>query len=72
MEMFEMFSIALDNGILAALFVGLLVYTLKDSKRREKKYQDIIDELAKDLKVVKEIHQDVTDIKNSMEKKKDK
>lgn len=32
------------NGIFAVLFVGLFVYVLKDTKQREKKYQEVIKE----------------------------
>ncbi|MBQ3047950.1 MAG: bacteriocin, partial [Clostridia bacterium] len=36
----EILELALTNGIWSALFVGLLIFQLKDSAKREKKYQD--------------------------------
>lgn len=60
----DILNIAISNGIFAALFVSLLVYELKDSNTREKKYQKTIDDLAKKLGVVEDIKQDVKDVKN--------
>ena len=36
----ELFNVALSNGIFATLFVVLFMYMLKDSSKREKKYQE--------------------------------
>ena len=48
----DVFNIAISNGIFACLFVALLSFTLKDSHKREIKYQDIINKLAtSELKV---------------------
>ena len=60
----DIFNIALSNGIFACLFVSLLIYVLKDSRKRESKYQHIIDSLSTKLKTVDDIKQDVTEIKN--------
>lgn len=68
----EVFSIALTNGIFACLFVALLVYELKDSRAREKKYQNTIDVLAIRLSSVEQIKQDVDDIKQVVVYKKGK
>lgn len=59
-------EVILSNGIFALLFVWLLFYQLKDSSRREKKYIEIIDKLAKELEVVDEIEEDVAEIKNKI------
>ena len=59
-------EVILSNGIFALLFVWLLFYQLKDSSRREKKYIEIIDKLAKELEVVEEIEEDVAEIKNKI------
>ena len=68
-------SMAVNNGIWAALFVGLMIYILKDSDKREKKYQLIIEKLAKNLEKVndiadmtKEVKKDVTEIKFKIRK----
>ena len=62
----DIFNIALSNGIFAALFVALLVYVLKDSRKRETKYQNIIDVLSTKLNTVDEIKEDVSDIKQCL------
>lgn len=58
----EIFAQALGNGLLAALFVALLIYVLRDTAKREKKYQQmeeenriIIARLTDGLKVVSEL-----------------
>ena len=62
----DIFNIALSNGIFACLFVALLVYVLKDSRKREAKYQNIIDVLSSKLNTVDEIKEDVCDIKECL------
>lgn len=62
----DVFNIAVTNGIFACLFVALLIYTLKDSRKRETKYQNIIDALSTKLNTVDEIKQDVSEIKNCL------
>ena len=42
----EIFKLAVSNGIFAVMFLGLLIYQLKDSGRREKKYQDTLEKLS--------------------------
>lgn len=68
----EILNLAIGNGLWAVLFVVLLCYVLKDSKAREKKYQDIIDGLSDSLNVVKEVQEDVRDIKNQIDQKLNK
>ena len=70
----EILNLAIGNGLWAVLFVVLLCYVLKDSRSREKKYQDLIDALSDSLNIVKEVQDDVKDIKlqlanNNKEKK---
>ncbi len=65
----EILKVALANGIFAALFVALLVYVLKDTSAREKKYQDTIDKLSKHLEVVEEVKEDVEDVKTMLQSK---
>lgn len=62
----EIFNLAISNGIFACLFVALLVYVLKDSRKRESKYQNTIDILANKLNIVDEIKEDVTEIKKKI------
>jgi hypothetical protein len=58
----EIFSTALGNGLLSALFVALLIYVLRDTAKREQKYQEIEEEnrsiiarLTEGLRVVSEL-----------------
>ena len=44
----DILNIIISNGIFAILFVSLLFIQIKDSKRREEKYQDAIDLQIKD------------------------
>lgn len=60
----EILKLAVSNGIWAVLFLGLLVYQLKDSAGREKKYQATIEKLNQHLDVVNELQNDINDIKD--------
>lgn len=53
---------AASNGLWALLFVGLLVYILQDSKKREEKYTKTIESLSEGLETVEEIKTDVKSI----------
>lgn len=59
-------DLAITNGLWAVLFLGLLVYLLKDSRTREIKYQETIKDLNKSLSIVHDIYQDVTEIKQKV------
>lgn len=73
----ELFKLAAGNGIWSALFVVLFLYTIYDSRNREKRYekredsyqeaiyenQTIIKELSRKFDLVESIHKDVRDIK---------
>ena len=68
-------NLAIQNGLFAVLFLGLLIFILKDSAKREKKYQQTIENLNKNLnsalKVndeIKEIDENVKDIKTLVNK----
>lgn len=66
----KIFNLAIGNGIWAVLFLVLLFFQLKDSKRREEKYQRTIEALGHSLNVVTEIKQDVEEIKVELNKLK--
>lgn len=66
----EILNLALSNGIWSALFVGLFIYQLKDSTKREKKYQDTIQELSCHLGIVKDIKEEVREVKSFLFHKK--
>ena len=50
------------NGVWALLFLGLLVYQLKDSKKREEKYTATINSLTEGLGALEGIKQDIKSI----------
>ena len=53
---------AAANGVWALLFLGLLVYQLKDSKKREEKYTATITSLTEGLNALEGIKQDIKSI----------
>ncbi len=59
----DIISIIVSNGVFAILFVWLFVYQLKDSSKREEKYQQTISDLTSRLQVLDDVKQDITDIK---------
>ena len=65
----EILKLTLSNGIWAVLFVSLLLYQLKDSAAREKKYQDTISRLNQHLDVVQDIKKELKGIKQTISKK---
>lgn len=60
----EIISIVVSNGVFAVLFVWLFWYQLKDSAKREIKYQQTIEQLTKHLEVLEDVKQDIRDIKD--------
>lgn len=71
-----LFDLAAANGIWAALFVFLFIYVLYDSRRRERKYQETIQEnqnIIKDLSdkfgIVDNIQKDVSEIKAELKRR---
>ena len=62
----EIFNLALSNGIWSAMFLGLLIYELKDSAKREKKYQDTISKLNEHLDAVSDIKEEVKEIRKAV------
>ena len=66
----EIVNLAIKNGLWAVLFLGLFIFVIRDSTNREKKYQQTIKDLTSHLGIVKEIKEDVDDIKNIVFKNK--
>lgn len=60
----EIISIVVSNGVFAILFVWLFFYQLKDSKRREEKYQDTIESLTTHLQILEDVREDLDEIKD--------
>lgn len=59
----EILSIIVSNGVFAILFVWLFYYQLRDSAKREAKYQQTIEKLISNLQVLENVRQDISDIK---------
>ena len=53
------------------LFVFLFFYQLKDSARREKEYQKTIGELTEHLKVIEDVKEEVSELKDYLSKEED-
>lgn len=60
----EIISIVVSNGVFAVLFVWIFWYQLKDSAKRETKYQQTIEQLTKHLEALEDVKQDIRDIKD--------
>lgn len=58
----EILQLALKNGLWAVLFLVLLFYVLKDSRKRETKYQNTIEKLNEHLNAVNDIKKEVGEI----------
>lgn len=59
----QIVNMAISNGLFAVLFLGLLIYQLKDSRNREQKYQETIIKLGNSLEIVNQVKEDVQEIK---------
>lgn len=60
----EIVSMVIANGIWAVLFCMLLVYELRDSRKREGRYTGTIETLTKRLGALGAVKADVEDIKD--------
>lgn len=69
MNLADYTDIIASNGVWAILFVFLFVYQLKDSRKREAKYQSVIDKLTSQLSVVFDIDEKVERLRLEMEKR---
>ena len=67
----DILNIVISNGIFATLFVGLLLYLLKDSSKREDKYTNTINSLNENLNSALDIGEKVDEVKMSVEDMKD-
>ncbi len=51
----ELINLAISNGLWAVLFVVLFLYQIQNSAKREKKYQEVIDNLTNSLGLLKNV-----------------
>lgn len=62
----DIISIVVSNGVFAILFVWLFWYQLKDSAKRETKYQQTIEQLTTHLQILEDVKDDLTEIKDML------
>ena len=62
----EILKMAISQGLGYVLFVWLLMYVLKTTDAREKKYQEVITALTDKLNIVDDVKKDVKEIKNKI------
>lgn len=71
----QIFSAVLKEGGYAVLFVFMLIYTMKNNKERELKYQETIDKnqsvIEKQAKAFTSLSKDVAEIKQILVDDKD-
>ena len=67
----EVLSTVVSNGICAVLFVWLFFYQMKDSTKREEKYQQTIETLTKSLSTLEDVKQELLDIKEYLKDEDD-
>ncbi|WP_286909337.1 BhlA/UviB family holin-like peptide [Clostridium sp. UBA1652] len=60
---------ALSQGFGYALFVFLLLYVLKTTGNREKRYQDLLDKLTEKFSIIEDIKSDVKEVKDHIFKR---
>ncbi|GMQ65333.1 MULTISPECIES: BhlA/UviB family holin-like peptide [Vallitalea] len=68
----EILKVAITQGLWATLSVILIFYILKSQEKRdikqenrEKKYQEIVSKLTEQLYIVKDIQDDIKELRNS-------
>ncbi|MDE5616242.1 MAG: hypothetical protein K2I78_00470 [Clostridia bacterium] len=59
-------ELAMSDGLWALLFCVLLIFELKDSRAREKKYQNTISNLSQDLGYMNTMNESIDDIRENM------
>ena len=67
----EIISVVVSNGIFATLFVFLFFYQLKDSSKREKAYQETIENLTEHLQIIEDVREEVTELKTHILKEEE-
>ncbi len=68
MEINEIVSMIVANGLWAVLFCCLLAYELRDSRRREIRYNETIRSLSERLSTVNAVKSDTEEIKADAQK----
>lgn len=64
----EIIKLALTNGLWAVLFVILLLYQIKTSMERERKYQIVLEKLSNNVAVIKNVDKNVRAMARNVDK----
>jgi Flp pilus assembly protein TadB len=62
----DILKMAVNYGLMSALFVALLVWVLHDARQRERRYQAMLEKLHNALSVVNEIQKTTKEISNTL------
>ncbi|MCI6276849.1 MAG: BhlA/UviB family holin-like peptide [Clostridium sp.] len=62
----ELLKAGLSQGLGYGMFVFLLLYVLKTTGDREKRYQDLLDKLTAKFNIVENVQDDVKEIKSHL------
>ncbi|NWK10397.1 BhlA/UviB family holin-like peptide [Clostridium cadaveris] len=62
----ELLKAGLSQGLGYGMFVFLLIYVLKTTGDREKRYQDLLDKLTAKFNIVENVQDDVKEIKSHL------
>ncbi|MBR1925636.1 MAG: bacteriocin [Clostridia bacterium] len=63
----EILKLAIGNGLWAVLFVFLFLYQIKENNKREKKYVFIIEELSKNVGIIKKVYDKIEICHNELQ-----
>lgn len=63
----EIIKLALTNGLWAVLFVVLFLYQIKTSTVREQKYQAMLEKLANNMAVIKNVDKTVRGVAKNVD-----
>ncbi|MDU4950976.1 UviB-like protein [Clostridium cadaveris] len=62
----ELLKASINQGLGYGMFVFLLLYVLKTTGDREKRYQDLLDKLTAKFNIVENVQDDVKEIKSHL------
>ena len=63
----EIIKLALTNGLWAVLFVVLFLYQIKTSMSRESKYQALLEKLANNVAIIKNVDKTVRGVAKNVD-----
>lgn len=63
----EVIKLACTNGLWAVLFVVLLIYQIRTSMLREQKYQALLEKLANNVAIIKNVDKNVRSVAKNVD-----